>query len=32
MKQQELPQHEEMYTIGSPSDTGAVLFNTETDL
>ena len=32
MKQQELPQYEEMYTIGSPSDTVAVLFNIETDL
>ena len=32
MQQQDLPQHEELYTIGSPSDTVAVLFNTETDL
>ena len=32
MNQQELPEHEDVYTIGSPSDTVAVLFKTETDL
>ncbi len=32
MNQQDLPEHEDLYTLGSPSDTAAVLFKSETDL
>ena len=32
MNQQDLPEHEDVYTIGSPSNTVAVLFKTEINL
>ena len=32
MKQQDLPDHEDLYTLGGPSGTVAILFKNETDL
>ena len=32
IKQQDLPDYEDLYTLGSPSDTVAILFKNETDL